>query len=217
MGVGPGMTGWRSRTGPQAARLDRLALKLCDRFPSPWHWSARQVDCPQVGEPRYFSERPTCTLYIILVPRAHTQAMSSAEPIPLQSLGPTPLRTPALSLDLSEADLAAIRPSSRSIGRTLSTRSTREGSSPEDGHADDQMPTQFIAALPPVDGGRDAWSFLVAATILETLIWGVPYTVGIFHEYWTSTTFKGQGEGIITLAATLQTGLMYMSTAVFGL
>lgn len=143
--------------------------------------------------------------------------MTSAEPIPLQSLGPTPLQTPAMSLELSEIDLTAVRPSSRGLGRTPSTRSTRADSSPEDGNTDEEMPSQFIAALPPVDGGRQAWSFLAAATILETLIWGVPYTVGIFHEYWTSTIFEGQGEGLITLAATLQTGLMYMSTAVFGL
>jgi len=143
--------------------------------------------------------------------------MSSSKPIPLQSLGPTPLQTPAVSLDLSTADLTGVRPSSRGLARTPSSRSTRADSSPEDGNMDAEGPTQFISALPPVDGGREAWSFLAAATILETLVWGVPYTVGIFHEYWTSTTFKGEGEGVVTLAATLQTGLMYMSTAVFGL
>jgi hypothetical protein len=80
---------------------------------------------------------------------------------------------------------------------------------------DPESPVNYISALPPVDGGRQAWSFLVAATILETLIWGIPYTIGIFHEYWTSTMFKGEGESTITLAATLQTGLMYMSVAFF--
>jgi hypothetical protein len=89
------------------------------------------------------------------------------------------------------------------------------GSRPKE--SDLESPINYIEALPPVDGGCQAWSYLVAATILETLIWGIPYTVGIFHEYWTSTLFKGQGgEGVITLASTLQTGLMYMSTAAFG-
>lgn len=28
------------------------------------------------------------------------------------------------------------------------------------------------ASLPPVDGGRQAWAYLLCATILETLVWG---------------------------------------------
>ena len=27
-------------------------------------------------------------------------------------------------------------------------------------------------SFPPVDGGRQAWSFLLCATVLETLVWG---------------------------------------------
>jgi len=98
------------------------------------------------------------------------------------------------------------------------SRSAREPGANDRGsrEEDPESIVNYIDALPPVDTGRHAWSFLVAATVLETLIWGIPYTVGVFHEYWTSTLFKGQGEGVITLASTLQTGLMYMSTAAFG-
>lgn len=28
------------------------------------------------------------------------------------------------------------------------------------------------SSLPPVDGGRQAWAYLLCATILETLVWG---------------------------------------------
>lgn len=28
-------------------------------------------------------------------------------------------------------------------------------------------------SLPPVDGGKDAWLFLVAAFIIEVLVWGI--------------------------------------------
>jgi len=70
-------------------------------------------------------------------------------------------------------------------------------------------------SLPPVDRGRDAWRFLVAATLVETIVWGLPYTVGIFHQYWVTNMFPDD-ESTLTLAATLQTGLMYMSTAPLG-
>ena len=133
--------------------------------------------------------------------------MSMSDPIPLKSLNSTPQDTPALPhLNESSSNPANSR-------ETLTFPQT----SSQDGSQDPESPLNFIAALPPVDTGRQAWSFLVAATILETLIWGLPYVVGIFHEFWISEMFKDQGgESIITLAATLQTGLMYMSVAVFG-
>lgn len=74
--------------------------------------------------------------------------------------------------------------------------------------------TQY--ALPPVDGGRRAWTFLAAATFIEILIWGLPSSVGILHVYWNNTLFVGYGASTLTLAATLQTGLLYMSCAFFG-
>ncbi|WWC92205.1 uncharacterized protein L201_007159 [Kwoniella dendrophila CBS 6074] len=72
-------------------------------------------------------------------------------------------------------------------------------------------------ALPPVDSGKDAWLFLIAATYIELIVWGLPFSIGVLHIYWTTVLFKDQGgESIITLAATLQTGLLYMSVAVSG-
>ncbi|WWC72506.1 uncharacterized protein I206_106468 [Kwoniella pini CBS 10737] len=79
----------------------------------------------------------------------------------------------------------------------------------EEGH----NPTEI---LPPVDGGSKAWLFLVAATYIEIIIWGLPFSIGVLHVYWTNTLFNGQGESTITLAATLQTGLSYMTIACFG-
>jgi hypothetical protein len=40
---------------------------------------------------------------------------------------------------------------------------------------DPYMPTDeaiLPSSLPPVDGGRQAWAYLLCATILETLVWG---------------------------------------------
>jgi hypothetical protein len=69
--------------------------------------------------------------------------------------------------------------------------------------------------LHPPDKGRHAWQFLAAATLVETWVWGLPYTVGVLHAYWHTEMFP-EDESTLTLAATLQTGLMFMSTALLG-
>nr|XP_031863730.1 uncharacterized protein CI109_000982 [Kwoniella shandongensis]KAA5530802.1 hypothetical protein CI109_000982 [Kwoniella shandongensis] len=81
---------------------------------------------------------------------------------------------------------------------------------------DQEVQLNPVDILPPVDGGRRAWLFLIAATAIEILVWGLPFSIGILHNYWTNTLFKGQGESTITLAATLQTGFLYMSAGLFG-
>ncbi|CAH0023710.1 unnamed protein product [Clonostachys rhizophaga] len=40
-------------------------------------------------------------------------------------------------------------------------------------------------SYPPVDGGRDAWLVLTAATMMESLIWGFPFAFGVFQEYYS--------------------------------
>ena len=69
------------------------------------------------------------------------------------------------------------------------------------------------SSLPPADVGRAAWLFLIGATAIEVLIWGIPFSIGVLHAYWTEELFPGRGTGTITLAATLQTGLTYMIAA----
>ncbi len=68
----------------------------------------------------------------------------------------------------------------------------------------------FTEALPPVDGGRDAWLFLIGAGLLEFFVWGWPTCVGILRVYWLNELFGGRDESVITLAATLQSGLLYL-------
>lgn len=45
----------------------------------------------------------------------------------------------------------------------------------------DDLPGQ----LPPVDSGRQAWLFLAASFTMEALIWGWPFSFGLFQEYYT--------------------------------
>lgn len=144
-----------------------------------------------------------------------------SDPIPLQSLGPTPLDTPALLNGSSTTGASPLFHHDASVDQNISSQernSTRGDLVVTDTSSEHDVEStsgDFIPALPPVDKGTAAWSFLVAATIMEMLIWGLPFAVGILHEYWLSTLFRGEGESTITLAATLQTGLLYMSTAAF--
>lgn len=65
--------------------------------------------------------------------------------------------------------------------------------------------------LAPQDQGY-AWIFLAAALAVETLAWGFSFSVGIFHEYWTTELFPGPSNAsTLTLASTLMTGVMYMT------
>ncbi|UOH82205.1 hypothetical protein LQV05_004901 [Cryptococcus neoformans] len=110
-----------------------------------------------------------------------------------------------MSSDIELSQLPSRQPSQSKIEHPLS-------------YDQEEEVNEFVThhVLPPVDGGRKAWSFLAGATVVEMLVWGFPYSIGILHVYWTNTLFKGYGESMVTLAATLQTGLLYMSCAVFG-
>lgn len=63
-----------------------------------------------------------------------------------------------------------------------------------------------VSALPPVDGGRQAWLFLAGATVIEILVWGLPFSVGVLREYWSRELFPTEvyhADTMLTLAATL--------------
>ncbi|KAI0184345.1 MFS monocarboxylate transporter [Xylaria flabelliformis] len=72
-------------------------------------------------------------------------------------------------------------------------------------------------SLPPVDGGKDAWLFLAAVFLVEALVWGFPFSFGVFQSYYNShEPFAGQQNtavigtsamGVMYLASPLLTGL----------
>lgn len=77
---------------------------------------------------------------------------------------------------------------------------------PQTGLGDADSPTSLsVNALAPVDGGVAAWTFLVGATLVEFLAWGLPFSVGVLHSYWTTTLFPPETPGaeLLSLAATL--------------
>ncbi|WVQ75332.1 hypothetical protein IAR50_004949 [Cryptococcus sp. DSM 104548] len=115
---------------------------------------------------------------------------------------------------MTEAIELSTIPARRSQGSTIDRPLATDIMS-EEGRGISEEP-EYATSLPPVDGGRRAWLFLVAATSIEMLVWGLPFAVGILHVYWTNTLFPGYGSSTVTLAATLQTGLLYMSAGLFG-
>ncbi|CAL8577440.1 hypothetical protein XPA_003269 [Xanthoria parietina] len=73
------------------------------------------------------------------------------------------------------------------------------------------------SSLPAVDGGKDAWLFLAACFVVEALVWGFPFSYGVFQEYYsTHDPFKGSGN--IAVIGTCAMGIMYLDLPiVFGL
>ncbi|KAF5844762.1 hypothetical protein GGP41_008758 [Bipolaris sorokiniana] len=64
--------------------------------------------------------------------------------------------------------------------------------------------------LPQADGGKDAWLFLAAAFAIEIMVWGFPWSYGIFQEYY-STSKNFSGASGIPAVGTSAMGILYMS------
>ena len=112
---------------------------------------------------------------------------------------------------------------------TFSTSSTLADSSPRASASrarpsvdvlESAPPDANYSSLPPVDQGSAAWLHLAGATVIEALVWGLPFSIGVLHVYWVETLFPaevyGSGtESVVVVAATLQTGLLYMAAGWF--
>ncbi|WOO79885.1 MFS transporter asaE [Vanrija pseudolonga] len=82
---------------------------------------------------------------------------------------------------------------------------------------DAQPQERETSTLPPVDKGKDAILFLLAAAAMDGLVWGFPFSVGVLHEYWSSSLFPGQGDAnALSLASTLPTAILFASGAIMG-
>ncbi|KAB5587828.1 transport protein [Ceratobasidium theobromae] len=65
-------------------------------------------------------------------------------------------------------------------------------------------------ALPPVDRGFKAWSFVAAAFVLETLVWGFGFTYGVFQEYFLhQQTFGDASEAAVGAVGTAALAIQY--------
>ncbi|KAI5922670.1 MFS general substrate transporter [Camillea tinctor] len=68
-------------------------------------------------------------------------------------------------------------------------------------------------SLPPVDGGKDAWLFLAACFAIEGLVWGFPFSFGVFQDYYnTHAPFAGSPS--IAVIGTCSMGVMYLTAPI---
>ncbi|EHK17349.1 uncharacterized protein TRIVIDRAFT_195286 [Trichoderma virens Gv29-8] len=75
----------------------------------------------------------------------------------------------------------------------------------------DESPPSGTAefSLPPVDRGKDAWLFLAACFVLEALVWGFPFSFGVFQDYYrTHEPFAGSSKTAVI--GTTAMGIMYL-------
>ncbi|KAL1843391.1 hypothetical protein VTK73DRAFT_2856 [Phialemonium thermophilum] len=65
-------------------------------------------------------------------------------------------------------------------------------------------------SLPPADGGKDAWLFLASCFAVEALVWGFPFSFGVFESYYRNhEPFSGSGN--IAVIGTCAMGVMYLT------
>ncbi|ODN91370.1 hypothetical protein L198_05882 [Cryptococcus wingfieldii CBS 7118] len=154
-----------------------------------------------LAELSYNQSHPEPAHSIIMTPMSEYSEYDFSESVPATPVAWTP------ATEYSEHDLFATAQSRNSRHAAIVNRIDERG--PED--------AEPSYALPPVDEGWRAWLFLFAATVIVLLVWGLPFSVGILALYWNDTLFKNQGGlATLTLASTLQTGLLYICTAAAG-
>nr|XP_031862664.1 uncharacterized protein CI109_001675 [Kwoniella shandongensis]KAA5529736.1 hypothetical protein CI109_001675 [Kwoniella shandongensis] len=68
--------------------------------------------------------------------------------------------------------------------------------------------TSRSPALPRVDGGWGAWTYLAAATGLETLVWGFANSYGVFLDHYN--ILYPSSTGLLPIVGTIAVGAMYL-------
>ncbi|KAG9079273.1 hypothetical protein FRC06_007856, partial [Ceratobasidium sp. 370] len=105
------------------------------------------------------------------------------------------------------------RPKPRSASPIRPDPSARLGGGNEGHHISSEELT--AAALPPVDRGFKAWSFIASAFVIETLVWGLGFTYGVFQEYYISNrTFGNASEAAIGAVGTTTLAIGYFECLV---
>lgn len=69
-----------------------------------------------------------------------------------------------------------------------------------------------VPQLPPADRGRAAYLFLAASFVVETVVWGLPSSYGVFLEYYQSVgvgvSGNRTGSSLLPLVGSFAAGLM---------
>ncbi|KAF2165853.1 hypothetical protein M409DRAFT_36810 [Zasmidium cellare ATCC 36951] len=79
-------------------------------------------------------------------------------------------------------------------------------------------PQHNTQSLPPVGGGRQAWSFLFACFLLEALIWvGFPNSYGVFQVYYSNDALFADDKTGVAAIGTTQIGLLYLALPIVAI
>ncbi|KAI5825129.1 MFS general substrate transporter [Schizophyllum commune Tattone D] len=73
------------------------------------------------------------------------------------------------------------------------------------------------SSLPPADRGLQAWFFLLAAFVVEAILWSFPFAYGVFLESYLSDptyTLQKKATSLLPLIGTVSSGIMYCAGAI---
>ncbi|KAL2141957.1 hypothetical protein VTI28DRAFT_1739 [Corynascus sepedonium] len=63
--------------------------------------------------------------------------------------------------------------------------------------------------VPPADKGKDAYLFLASCCVLEAVVWGLPFTYGVFNDYY-STHGPFDSADNLAIVGTCSLGMLYL-------
>ncbi|CAG8207252.1 unnamed protein product [Penicillium salamii] len=69
-------------------------------------------------------------------------------------------------------------------------------------------------SLPPVDTGKDAWLLLMGAFVLEMVVWGSAFSVGVLQDYYTSTEPFSHDTSTVSLVGSCCMGVLYLASPI---
>lgn len=93
--------------------------------------------------------------------------------------------------------------------RSLNDSPNSANSSDLDHLLSDDVSEASSSDLPPVDGGRGAWTFLLGCWLVEAMIWGFPLAFGIFQSTYAANELFKESNSVPTIG-TLATGVSYL-------
>ncbi|OAX84668.1 hypothetical protein ACJ72_00960 [Emergomyces africanus] len=104
--------------------------------------------------------------------------------------------------DLSDLPDQSLQTSSNQLDRKqVGKESVMEGEKPSQ---------QQEFSLPPTDGGIQAWLFLAGCFVVEAIVWGLPFSFGLFQDFYsTHEPFKSDASGIAAIG-TSALGVLYL-------
>ncbi|KAF8309075.1 MFS general substrate transporter [Clavulina sp. PMI_390] len=125
---------------------------------------------------------------------------SSTVKLPEEAAHTLPVRSPAPSIiptTSTPADPTSLTPSSTHNASPVSVG--------------ENVGMGVGSSLPPMDQGRRAWTFVFCSFVLESLIWGFPFSFGVFQQYYLTTPpFNTASEQTINAIGNIAIGLQYL-------